>query len=56
MATQAYDQLAAMSAPMPCEEGAAAALLGRLVQAHQQDPEAKIQIVLPPPGQQDECS
>jgi hypothetical protein len=54
IATQAYDELAGMQ--MPCEQGAALALLGRLVQAHREDPEALISIVLPAPEQQTECS
>jgi hypothetical protein len=53
-ASQAYADLAGMS--MPCEEAAALDLLGRLVQAHQEDPEAQIEIASPSPGPQGECS
>jgi hypothetical protein len=53
VATQAYAELAGMQ--MPCQEGAALDLLGRLVQTHQKDPEAPISINLPPPEQQSEC-
>jgi len=53
IATRAYDELAGMQ--MPCEQGAALALLGRLVQAHREDPEALISIVLPTPEQQTPC-
>ena len=53
IATQAYEELAGMQ--MPCEEGAAQNLLGRLVQAHRRDTEARISIVLPAPGQQTGC-
>ena len=54
LASQVYAELAGM--PMPCEETVALDLLARLVQAHQEDPEATIQIVSPDPGQQSECS
>lgn len=53
VATQKYGELAGMQ--MPCEEGAALDLLGRLVQAHQKDPEARISISLPLPEQQSKC-
>jgi hypothetical protein len=54
IATQAYGELAGMQ--MRCEEGAALGLLGRLVQAHQKDPEARISINLPAPELQTECA
>jgi hypothetical protein len=59
MANQVYDQLKSM--PMQCEEETLALdLLGRLVQAHREDPEAQIEIVRPSlgpsPGQQSGCS
>ena len=55
VASRSYSELAGM--PMPCEETVALDLLGRLVQAHQEDPEAQIKIVSPNPGQQQsECN